>query len=137
MRRIPILIAAAFSVACLLAVNFGVLQSQQGIVVEPGNQGSPNVIKTLSLTQADIKSVLMYLSSYGGVNIVASPTVEGTVTVHLSNVTWKEALDIILQTYNLVSVESENYIRVIKAADYYAERSAREKNLQETETMKP
>jgi len=137
MRRIPILMAAVISVACILALNYGALRSQEGIDVEPGPQGSPHMIKNLSLTQADIKSVLMYLSSYGGVNIVASPSVEGTVTVRLSNVTWKEALDIILQTYNLVSVETENYIRVIKAVDYYSEKSAEEKHAQEQETMKP
>ena len=137
MRRIPILMAAVISVACILALNYGALRSQEGIDVEPGPQGSPHMIKNLSLTQADIKSVLMYLSSYGGVNIVASPSVEGTVTVRLSNVSWKEALDIILQTYNLVSVETENYIRVIKAVDYYSEKSAEEKHAQEQETMKP
>lgn len=137
MRRFSILAAAVFAVACLMVLNYGALRSQEGIDVEPGMQGSPNVIKTLSLTQADIKSVLMYLSSYGGVNIVASPSVVGTVTVQLSNVTWKEALDIILQTYNLVGVESGNYIRVVKATDYYSEKSAEEKHAQEQETMKP
>jgi len=137
MRRFSILAAAVFAVACLLVLNYGALRSQEGIDVEPGTMGSPHVIKTLSLTQADIKSVLMYLSSYGGVNIVASPSVEGTVTVQLTNVTWKEALDIILQTYNLVSVEKENYIRVVKAQDYYTEKSAEEKHAQEQETMRP
>ncbi len=115
MRRISIVVAAVMAIACLLVINYGALRSQEGIDVVPGDQGNPSVIKNLSLTQADIKSVLMYLSSYGGVNIVASPSVEGNVTVHLSNVTWREALDIIMQTYNLVGVETENYIRVIKA----------------------
>lgn len=137
MRRISIAIAAVLAMTCLVVINYGPLLSQEGIDVVPGTQASPHVIKTLSLTQADIRSVLMYLSSYGGVNIVASPSVTGNVTVHLSNVTWKEALDIILQTYNLVSVESENYIRVVKADDYYLEKSAQEKHLQEQETMKP
>ena len=98
---------------------------------------APKVIKNLTLTNADIKSVLMYLSSYSGVNIVASPSVQGNVTVRLSNVTWKEALNIILDTYVLVGVESENYIRVVNAADYYAEMAAEEKHLMEKESMVP
>ena len=49
--------------------------------------------------------------------------------MHLSNVTWREALDIILQTYNLVGIDSDNYIRVVKASDYYTEKSAEEKSL--------
>jgi type IV pilus assembly protein PilQ len=36
-----------------------------------------------------------------------------------------------------VGVESDNYIRVVKASDYYLEKSAEEKHLQERETMKP
>lgn len=136
MRRFSMSIAAVLAFGCLLVLNYGALRSQTGIDVVPGEQGG-HVIKSLNLTKADIRSVLMYLSSYGGENIVASPSVEGSVTIHLSNVTWKEALDILMQTYNLVSVESENYIRVVKAADYYTEMSAHEKHLQEQETMKP
>lgn len=137
MRRISYLTAVALAVGCLTFVNIGALKSQEGIEITQTEMAAPRVIKTLSLTNADIKSVLMYLSSYGGVNIVASPSVEGTVTVRLSNITWREALDIILNTYNLVGVESKNYIRVINSADYYAEKSAEEKHLQEQETMKP
>jgi type IV pilus assembly protein PilQ len=42
-----------------------------------------------------------------------------------------------MQTYNLVGIETENYIRVVKAGDYYTEKSAEEKHAQEQETMKP
>jgi type IV pilus assembly protein PilQ len=121
---------------CIWFLNIGALQSQEEMETAPVKSG-PKVIKNLSLTNADIRSVLMYLSSYSGVNIVASPSVEGEVTVRLSNVTWKEALDIILDTYVLVGVESENYIRVVKAADYYAEKAAEEKHLMEKESMIP
>jgi type IV pilus assembly protein PilQ len=137
MRRFSILIASVLALACLLVINFGALRSQEGIDVVPGPQGSTGVIKTLNLTQADIRSVLMYLSSYGGVNIVASPSVDGNVTVHLSNVSWRDALDIILQTYNLVGINSENYIRVVKASDYYTEKAAEEKSLSDRETLRP
>ncbi len=137
MRKISYLAAAALAAGCLMFVNIGALKSQQGMEITETEMVAPRVIKTLSLTNADIRSVLMYISSYGGVNIVASPSVEGTITVRLSNVTWKEALDIILDTYNLVGVESKNYIRIIKAEDYYSEKSAEEAHLQEQETLKP
>ncbi len=137
MRKISIWIAMVIALVCVIFINFGALRSQDETGVAQTSTPSMRVIKTLSLTNADIRSVLMYLSSYGGVNIVASPSVEGTVSVRLSNVTWKEALDIILDTYNLVGVESENYIRVVKAADYYAQKAAEEKHLMEQETMAP
>ena len=110
--------------------------SQEEMEMAP-DTSAPKVIKNLTLTNADIKSVLMYLSSYSGVNIVASPSVQGNVTVRLSNVTWKEALNIILDTYVLVGVESENYIRVVNAADYYAEMAAEEKHLMERLVCSP
>ncbi len=137
MRRFSILIAAVLAMACIVVMNFGALRSQEGIDVVPGPTGSPQMIKTLNLNQADIRSVLMYLSSYGGVNIVASPSVEGNITVHLSNVSWRDALDIILQTYNLVGIDADNYIRVVKAADYYSEKAAEEKSVSDRETMRP
>jgi len=136
MRRISFWIALMAALGCVWFFNIGALQSQEEMDVSSAT-GGPKVIKNLSLTNADIKSVLMYLSSYSGVNIVASPTVEGNVTLRLSNVTWKEALDIILETYVLVGVESENYIRVVKADDYYAEKAAEEKHLMDQQNMVP
>jgi type IV pilus assembly protein PilQ len=136
MRKISFWIALMAALGCVWFFNIGALQSQEEMETS-AEIVTPKIIKNLSLTNADIKSVLMYLSSYSGVNIVASPSVEGNVTLRLSNVTWKEALDIILETYVLVGVESENYIRVVKAADYYAEKAAEEKHLMEQETMIP
>ncbi len=136
MRKLTFLIAFLTAFGCILFINIGALHSQEEMDVSPA-ETSMKVIKNLSLTNADIKSVLMYLSSYAGVNIVASPSVEGEVSIRLSNVTWKEALDIILETYILVGVESENYIRVVNAEDYYAEKQAEEKHLMEKENMVP
>jgi type IV pilus secretin PilQ/predicted competence protein len=137
MRRLSYLAAAALAMGCLMFANIGALKSQEAADTTEVQVSAPRVIKTISLTNADIRSVLMYLSSYGGVNIVASPSVEGSVTLRLSNVTWRETLDIILDTYGLVGVQSKNYIRVVKADDYYAEKAAEEKHLQEKETLQP
>ena len=138
MRKKAYIAAAALALGCLMFLNIGALKSQEEAESEMEMMtAAPRVIKKLSLTNADIRSVLMYLSSYGGKNIVASPSVQGNVTVHLSNVTWKEALDIILETYNLVGVGSENYIRVVKAEDYYLQQQAEEKHNMEQESLKP
>lgn len=137
MRRLSYLAAAALAMGCIMFANIGGLRSQEAADTTEVQVSAPRVIKTISLTNADIRSVLMYLSSYGGVNIVASPSVEGKVTLRLSNVTWRETLDILMKTYGLKSVESRNYIRVVKAEDYYAERAAEQKYLQERETLQP
>lgn len=90
-------------------------------------QSSVGLIKALNLQHADIHSALDFLSSYSGVNIVADPVVEGEVTLQIKNVTWHQALNIIVQTNGLVVVEGENYLRVLPQKDFIAEEMARAK----------
>src|SRR5262245_25718160 len=54
---------------------------------------------SLDFREADIRNVFKILSFKSGVNIVAGPEVTGTVSIQLNNVPWKQALDVILQTY--------------------------------------
>ena len=57
----------------------------------------------LSLNFQDIKvrAVLQLLADFTSMNIVASDTVDGTITLRLNNVPWDEALDIVLKTQGL------------------------------------
>jgi len=48
---------------------------------------------------ADIRNVFRILSFKSGVNIVAGPEVTGVVTMKLDDVPWRQALDVILETY--------------------------------------
>lgn len=73
-------------------------------VVEPTaiNQVSTDPasgLVSLDFREADIRNVLEVLALKSGMNIVASPEVTGTVSIQLNNVPWKQALDVILQTY--------------------------------------
>jgi len=54
---------------------------------------------TLDFEDADIRNVLEILSYKAGVNIVPSPDVQGLVTIKLKNVTWQDALNVILKSY--------------------------------------
>jgi len=85
---------------------------------------SPRIIKSLILQNADIHSVLSFLSEYGGVNIVVVPQISARVSLSLKDVTWKEALGIILKINNLTAVGEENYLRVIPTTDYMQEQAA-------------
>ncbi|MFQ6007677.1 MAG: type IV pilus secretin PilQ [Candidatus Zixiibacteriota bacterium] len=86
-------------------------------------------IKSLQFQSADIRSVLTFLADYGGVNVVVSPDVTGTVTIKLSNVMWRTAMDIIGRTYGLAVVdEKEGYIRVLPAEVYRKEVMEQEKH---------
>lgn len=79
-------------------------------------------IKNLQFQSAEIRSVLNFLADYGGINVVVAPNVDGLVTIKLTNISWRDALDIIGRTYDLAIVEEERgYVRVLKAEDHRKE----------------
>lgn len=81
-------------------------------------------IKTVSFQAAEIRSVIRFLADYGNVNVVVAPKVQGTVTINLKDVTWKQALAIVGNTYDLAVVfEDDGYIRVLPSLDYRKEQT--------------
>ena len=109
--------------AVLLAMSFGLWA-----VVSAQSEGSPDEpIKNLQFQSADIRSVLRFLADYGKVNVVVAPEVEGTVTIKLSDVQWRTAMDIIGRTYGLAIVDEDaGYVRVLTAENYRKEQSESE-----------
>jgi type IV pilus secretin PilQ/predicted competence protein len=93
------------------------------------------IIPALNLQNADIHSVLSLLADYGGVNIVASPQVKASVTMSLENVTWRQALNILLKTYGLSGVEEPGYIRVLPTQDYLNEQMLIEKHIADQKSL--
>jgi type IV pilus assembly protein PilQ len=71
---------------------------------------------SLDVQNADIETVLRSLSEYSGRNIVASKDVKGQCTLRLRNVTWRHALNILMDTQGLGMVESGQTI-VVSTAD--------------------
>jgi type IV pilus secretin PilQ/predicted competence protein len=102
---------------------------------EPGPSGKK--ISTLNFQNAEMQSVLSFLADYGDVNIVASPTVDISVTLSLQDVTWRQALDILLKTYSLTGVEEEGYIRVLPTQQFLQEQALLEKRRAEQLSMVP
>lgn len=97
-------------------------------VAVPGWTQADKPIKSLNFQNADVRSVINFLAEYSGVNIVASPKVEGDVTLNLHDVTWREALSILTKTYGLQVVQEDRYIRILPVKDYQEEESKREKH---------
>lgn len=93
-------------------------------------------IENLSFQAAEIRSVIRFLADYGKVNVVVAPDVQGSVTINLRNVYWKQALEIIGRTYNLAVVwEDAGYIRILQAEKYRQEQSEINKHNVEQETL--
>ena len=67
---------------------------------------------SLDLKDADVHNVIRLLADVSGLNIVATDDVKGTITLRLNDIPWDQALDIILQTQNLESVQEGNVLRI-------------------------
>lgn len=72
-----------------------------------------NKIALLSFQNAQIKSVLRSISEYSGYNIVSGPDVTGTVTIHMKDVPWDQALDTILEINSLGKKQFGDVITVL------------------------
>ncbi|HUV31571.1 MAG TPA: secretin N-terminal domain-containing protein [Acidobacteriota bacterium] len=115
----------------LLGITLPVLVFLVSVTAQEGKDPEA-LIESLQFQAADIHSVLTFLADYGGVNVVVSPKVEGTVTIKLSNVHWRTAMDIIGRTYDLAVVdEGDGYIRVLPSEDFRKEVTESNKHSQE------
>jgi type IV pilus assembly protein PilQ len=67
---------------------------------------------TLDVKDAEIRDVLRLIAHKAKINIVPGAEVRGRVTLHLSRVHWKVALDILLKSYGYTFVKDQGIIRV-------------------------
>lgn len=93
-------------------------------------------IANLNFQAAEVRSVIRFLADYADVNVVVAPDVKGNVTISLTNVTWKDALEIIGRTYSLAVVEEpEGYIRILPAEEYRKEVTEQEQHIATRRTL--
>ena len=67
---------------------------------------------SLNFQNIEVRAVLQLLADFTGLNLVASDTVRGKVTLRLKNVPWDQALDIILKSRGLGMRQVGNVIMV-------------------------
>ena len=67
---------------------------------------------SLNFQNIEVRAVLQLIADFTGLNMVASDTVTGNVTLRLKNVPWDQALDIILKSKGLGMRKEGNVIMV-------------------------
>jgi len=67
---------------------------------------------SLNFQNIEIRAVLQLIADFTGLNLVASDTVTGSVTLRLRNVPWDQALDIILKSKGLAMRQDGNVMMV-------------------------
>ncbi len=85
---------------------------------------------SLNFQDIEVRSVLQLIADFTELNLVASDTVTGNITLRLDNVPWDQALDLVLKTKGLDKRQVGNVMMVAPAAEIA------ERERQELETKK-
>ncbi|MBD9482826.1 type IV pilus secretin PilQ family protein [Pseudomonas sp. PDM14] len=80
---------------------------------------------SLNFQDIDVRSVLQLIADFTDLNLVASDTVQGNITLRLQNVPWDQALDLVLKTRSLDKRKVGNVL-LIAPADEIAARERQE-----------
>jgi len=75
---------------------------------------------SLNFQDIEVRAILQLIADFTGLNMVASDTVGGNVTLRLKNVPWDQALDIILRAKGLGMRQIDNVIMVAPNAEIAA-----------------
>ncbi len=104
-----------------------------------GESAFPYQGKRLSLNFQDIevRSVLQLIADFTDLNLVASDTVTGRITLRLKNVPWDQALDLILKTKGLDQRQVGNVLLVAPAAEIAAREKQELENQRQFAALAP
>lgn len=80
---------------------------------------------SLNFQDIDVRSVLQLIADFTDLNLVASDTVQGNITLRLQNVPWDQALDLVLKTRGLDKRKVGNVL-LVAPADEIAARERQE-----------
>jgi type IV pilus assembly protein PilQ len=92
---------------------------------------------SLNFQDIEVRAVLQLLADFTGLNLVASDTVRGNITLRLKNVPWDQALDIILKTKGLSMRQTGNVIMVAPTQEIAAQEKLELESRQQIEELAP
>lgn len=92
---------------------------------------------TLNFQDIEVRSVLAIIADFTGLNLVASDSVTGRVTLNLQEVPWDQALDLVLKSHGLASRQEGNVIVVAPAAELAEQEQVELEAREQLETLAP
>ncbi|MFT5425092.1 MAG: type IV pilus assembly protein PilQ [Gammaproteobacteria bacterium] len=92
---------------------------------------------SLNFQDIEVRAVLQLIADFTGLNMVASDTVGGNVTLRLKNVPWDQALDIILKAKGLGMRQIDNVIMVAPNAEIAAREKLELEATKQVEELAP
>ena len=92
---------------------------------------------SLNFQNIEVRAVLQLLADFTGLNIVASDTVTGSITLRLKNVPWDQALDIVLKTRGLGLRKDGDVVRIAPNEELAAQEQKELESLRQKEELAP
>ena len=92
---------------------------------------------SLNFQDIEVRAVLQLLADFTSLNLVASDTVDGRITLRLKNVPWDQALDIILKSKGLSKRHNDNVIMVAPTEEIAAREKLELESMQQIEELAP
>ncbi len=80
---------------------------------------------SMDFQNAQLVNIFRILSEVSGLNLVLSPSVQGTVNVRLLDVPWNQAMELILKNNNLTRQCFEKIVRILTVKELSAEQEDR------------
>lgn len=92
---------------------------------------------SLNFQDIDVRSVLQLIADFTDLNLVASDTVSGRITLRLKNVPWDQALELILRTKSLDKRQVGNVLLVAPAEEIAAREKLELENQKQISELAP
>ena len=92
---------------------------------------------SLNFQDIEVRSVLQLIADFTDLNLVASDTVSGRITLRLKNVPWDQALELILKTKGLDQRQVGNVLLVAPAAEIAAREKLELENQKQISELAP
>jgi len=92
---------------------------------------------SLNFQNVDVRAVLQVIADFTGLNIIASDTVNGNITLRLKDVPWDQALDIIMRSKGLDKRVSGNVIWIAPRDELAAKEKSELEAKKATEELEP
>lgn len=116
MKLVKLILCAFFILFFVKIVLADDASSQTAKAPEPAATSTDKF--SLDLKGVDIKELFKLLSAKSGITIVTSPEVKGGVTVLINNLSFYDALDVIVTMQNLAYAKEGNVVKVMSLAEY-------------------
>lgn len=102
----------------------------------PGS-GYKGELLSLSFQDVDVHVLLKSIASFTGLNVITSDSVSGTLTLHLTDVPWDQALDIIMQARGLAADRNGNVLWIAPREEIDRIQQDRMRSFHENEQLAP